>query len=240
MQVDDGVSWDQQTNSVISIDGQPIEMDRNYSVALNGYVLQGVDELLPLLEFIKNQPNDFLHSSSRFEVGKIIDVGIILSTAMELRNILVAFYSKLTLFDLLNETDFCPLDHDQDGFLNINELELMSVKTNESLSIRLCSLVCCNILSVASKNRHDRISKTDAFLIFIIVNSFQFPLFGNDVKFTIDDFELLAKKCLGTAFEKAIALEVFSQFRGSHTGHILLKDIAMLILVRPEIDFLMI
>lgn len=111
IQTDDGLKWHQATNTVLAINGEAIDLDRVYSCVLNfNHALKKLDDIEPLVEYsekmIKNRHIAFV---------KDVD------TAIELKHLMIAHFSKLVLFNMLSPQKVLAMDENHDGLISREE-----------------------------------------------------------------------------------------------------------------------
>jgi hypothetical protein len=114
MQTDDGVSWDEETNTVSKIGFREIaDPNKLYRCAINSQILEGVDSIVPLMDYLRDRPDNHAGTLNAADLRR---------ASMELRNIIVGFCTKQTIANLLTAHPFISLDSDQDGCLCDAEL----------------------------------------------------------------------------------------------------------------------
>ena len=143
LQTDDGVRWDAASNAVLAISGAPLDPDRVYSVGVSHGMLDGLDNVVPLLAFKSSAPAG--HS-----VFKPSEAGF------EAKHLVVSHFSQLLLFDVLKRSGgFEGLDKDGDDRLTKEEL---AVGLGDRKTTRI---LVDNLFSCADKNGDGTITKSE-------------------------------------------------------------------------------
>ena len=143
LQTDDGVRWDAASNKVLAISGAPLDPDRVYSVGVSHGMLDGLDNVVPLLAFKSSAPPS--HS-----VFKPSEAGF------EAKHLVVSHFSQLLLFDVLKRSGgFEGLDKDGDDRLTKEEL---AVGLGDRKTTRI---LVDNLFSCADRNGDGTITKSE-------------------------------------------------------------------------------
>ena len=130
IQLDNRTKWNEHDNQLIEIANQPIDMQKEYKCAINVQILEGVDSLVPLLAYLKKDrtttpttpPPPPSTTTTTLYDETTLDIESIKSESVELRNILVSFYTKQSLLKLLSNQSFAMLDTDGDGYLRDSDI----------------------------------------------------------------------------------------------------------------------
>lgn len=118
-----------------SIDGEPFDPERVYNVALPICLMQGVDNLVPLLNWVK-------------ETGKKWSV----EAGVPAKEVIVEAYSAMFWY---NFASFSEMDKDHDGVLTQDEVKAHLLTKFDG---EVADLLLSNVMSVADSNGDDTIS----------------------------------------------------------------------------------
>ena len=144
LQADDGLLWDAATNTVLQIGGSPLDPDRVYNVGVSHGMLDGLDNVVPLLAFKSSAPSG--HS-----VFKPSEAGF------EAKHLVVSHFSQLLLFDVLKRSGgFAGLDKNGDDCLTREELAVGLAGQAEATRILVDNLFSC-----ADKNGDGTITQSE-------------------------------------------------------------------------------
>jgi hypothetical protein len=111
MQTDDGIKWHQATNSVLSINGEAVVLDKIYSCVLSfNHALRKLDHIEPLVQY-----SEKMIKNRHFAFVKDMD------TSVELKHLLIAHFSKLVLFNMLSPRKVLAMDENKDGLISREE-----------------------------------------------------------------------------------------------------------------------
>jgi hypothetical protein len=225
MQTDDAVKWDRDTNAVLQIGGEAVEMDRLYRCAINCQILEGVDSIVPLLDYLRDTPDD--HS-------RTIDAAAQRRSSMELRNIIVGYCTKQTISQLLSAHSFKELDVDGDGALSdaelVNGLELIALhKTTTVLTLH-------NTVHMADHTHSHHLSKEELCKFALCVNAVQTKHLKATASF--EEFHSEVEKYCGSSDAATLSLahKLFDQYDVEKIGRVSMKYMASTVLTDAEID----
>lgn len=228
MQVDDGITWDRASNTVLTIAGSPVDPARMYSAAINLNVLQRVDDIFPIIEYCESR-------------GMVLD-GYSDDSAMELKNVLVGFFSKLMLYDMLVSFDFETLDANSDGVLDMSELQAAAQVKDHSTETTM--LLIQNLLNVGDAHHHhlNGITKADILAIGMTMHEeIQFAETHKDDLYTFEEFSSVARGILGSkSYEEALVRELFARMDENGDGFVSHGELTRLLILKEEVDALVI
>ena len=148
LQADDGLGWDSDSNTVTSLCGAPLDPDRIYSVGIGHGMLQGLDNVVPLLEFMKKCPPG--HS-----VFKGDEAG------HDAKELIVAHFSALMLYGLIQE-QAGGIDKDGDGNLSKEEVTAaLAASPTSPLAAPATRILVDNLFGIADSNGDGFISRAE-------------------------------------------------------------------------------
>ena len=287
LQLDDQMLWDRDSNTLLEIGGEPVQYDRLYQVAVNYQILQGVDDIVPLLVYLKQleeQPpaitsfarararsvsfgGDFetcfnldLHSPLDFTsstgtgvaaaaaAANYIDVHQAEDRALELKNLLVGYFSKMALYDMLVSYDFATLDLNGDGYLELDELVSAAKRRNPERDVSM--LLLHNIMNISGSGSNavngcaiNKIAKSDVLAMCIeIEGEIKFDHFqchDHDL-YSLDDFCNTAKHILGEAYDVDIVEQTFLQLDTDHSGFVSHRELQNTFVQQRVLDSLIV
>jgi 2',3'-cyclic-nucleotide 2'-phosphodiesterase (5'-nucleotidase family) len=140
LQVDDGVVVDATSNQVIAIGGAPLDLDREYRVALVRAFFSGMDHIQPFVDYAVAHPDVVPHAGSGRELKELLVEALSL-----------ALYRRLGSFEAL--------DTDHDG--TVTEADVTAAiahVTSEQASPVTVALV----MNAIDKDHDHRISKEES------------------------------------------------------------------------------
>ncbi len=154
IQTDDSIVWDEQENQVLCIAGSPVDLNRIYTVALPLQILQGLDNIEPLLAYKNSlQPSDK-------------SLTVLEDSGVGLKNIIVAYFAKQLFNDMIQSVgSFSEMDLDGDGVISREELIVAARKKfseHDTLGGDYVSkLFVDNLFNVADLNNDGVFSKRE-------------------------------------------------------------------------------
>jgi len=113
IQADDRCLWDRETNQVLEIDGAPIVLDKMYRVCLNHGMLDGLDDVKPIIDWKASRPVTDLNAHKDVEA------------AVDAKECIVSYFSRSLIFDILHSSagKIKKIDADGDGNITRDELQ---------------------------------------------------------------------------------------------------------------------
>jgi len=201
LQADDEVFWDNKKNQVLQLNGQPVKRNQMYLVAINQMLLEGLDNVEPLVNYIKNNPK----SKKSAESG------------MGLKEVIVSWYSKILLLDLIKSSgDFNDiLDVDGDGKLNKEEIVEIMKKSGHNN----CNMLVDNLFNIADINNDGFISKSEIANLAITAISTLDRSRTNE-KMSLEEHKAVMKETLGSAYDEKSAIDIFKKIDTDESGFI--------------------
>ena len=174
------VEWDAATNTVIALMKKPVDMTRMYLVCINYGMLEGLDNVVPLLEYKSSQP------LTDANIHKPPEAAIFAKEAI------VSYYSKVVLFNMIKEVGgFSSLDADGDGFLSRDELikglSIASAGGSGSGGSIPSEMLVTNLFNVADADGSGTISKAELLALSMSMNKIVFPSNRPDDMLSIDE-----------------------------------------------------
>lgn len=147
IQADDGLGWEAASNAVTSLCGAPLEPDRIYKVGVGHGMLMGLDNVTPLLDFIKTCPaGHSVHQTA--EAGH------------DAKEAIVAHFSALMLYDLIQQAGGLDrLDADGDG--KISKEELTAALAASPAAAPATRILVDNLFAIADINGDGVISRAE-------------------------------------------------------------------------------
>jgi len=200
LQTDDDIIWNSKKNKVIEINRNPVKPDQLYSVSINQMILEGLDNIEPIVNYIKTNPKAYKTAES----------------GTGLKEIIVSHFSKLLLLELLRESgDFnSVLDRDGDGKLNKEEvIEIMKSTGSKS------SMLVDNLFNICDTNSDGFIDKDEINQLAITAMITMDRSKTND-KMNLDEHKNLMKTSLGSAYDESSAISLFKKVDVDGSGYI--------------------
>jgi len=113
IQTDDRCTWDRDTNQVLEINGAPIILDKMYRVCLNHGMLDGLDDVTPLIKWKAAAPATDLNAHKDAEA------------AVDAKECIVSYFSRSLIFDILHSSagKIKKMDADGNGVITKAELK---------------------------------------------------------------------------------------------------------------------
>lgn len=134
LQTDDRVGWDRDTNKVTEVCGLPLIPEKIYRVGCNHGMLQGLDNVVPLTEYMAKCPPD--HEIHKSPEG-----------SHNAKEVIVSHFSQLLLFDMVSKAGgFESIDANSDDVITKEELAsamAMSGHGNGATKILIDNLFAC-------------------------------------------------------------------------------------------------
>lgn len=160
LQVCDAVEWCADTNTVAKLAGQAFDPVRMYRVCMNVGMLEGLDNVVPLLAYQKSCPaNDKnIHKTAESGIGA--------------KDVIISHFSKVILFNLIKEVGgFAALDTDGDGAISRSEFESGLGGSGKETT----SMLIANLFGVADMNGDGTISKAELSELSLSMTKIHFP-----------------------------------------------------------------
>eukprot|EP00607_Mallomonas_marina_P010970 CAMPEP_0182424222 /NCGR_PEP_ID=MMETSP1167-20130531/10384_1 /TAXON_ID=2988 /ORGANISM="Mallomonas Sp, Strain CCMP3275" /LENGTH=594 /DNA_ID=CAMNT_0024603845 /DNA_START=458 /DNA_END=2242 /DNA_ORIENTATION=+ len=193
IQADKGMLWNRSTNSVRKINNAPVDLTKMYRVELPWVMLNGLDDITPLLmykEAVKDTP---------FNIDRTEESGI------PAKDVIVAHFSRMLLFQMVHSEKFSDIDVDGDGEISREEFRHLAKKKFGADG--MSEMVVDNMFSIADKDGSGSISRQELLSVFTssmeavvllhsIINSESFVEIDkdNDGLISREEFRMQAKK----------------------------------------------
>eukprot|EP01041_Mallomonas_annulata_P005101 gene5101-10203_t len=181
LQTDDGITWSGSNNQVLTIANAPVDMNRMYTVAIAHVLLEGMDNIAPLMEYKKN------NSANNSQLNISADAGI------PAKQIIVTYFSKILLFQMLNTVSFEQMDQNSDGLISKTELTTIAQMT---LGNHVSKLVIDNLFSIADEDGSGFINRAEIMSLFgsamerKVTDSNSTEVALNDIKESADNVQI--------------------------------------------------
>jgi hypothetical protein len=152
MQTDSLVVWDRSSNKVLEINGQPVDMVKRYRCAVEFQVLNGMDDIRPLLQFKASKP-----AGDRSGIHKTDE------SSIRVKHIIISHYCKNLFISLLRDCGgFDSIDVNGDGFITKEELVNSIKASGKDNKTSYFSNTCINnLFNVVDCNNLGKISKRE-------------------------------------------------------------------------------
>ena len=152
LQTDDKIVFNSQTNDVTHIAGELFIADKLYLCAVPYYhLIEGLDDIKPLYEYAQQQ---IQLKNSFFLINQEL--------AQETKQIIINYYSKFILFNILTKVSFEDIDVDHSGSISKEELLLLADKYHMR---EVGELLVDALMSAADINGDGSIDKNDIQLL---------------------------------------------------------------------------
>ena len=206
LQSDDEVIWNKSKNKVIEIAGKPVIRDKLYVVSINQMLLEGLDNVEPLINYIAKNPK--AHRTAESGTG--------------LKEIIVSHFSKLLLLELLRGSGSFSevLDRDGDGKLNKEEVFEIMKKSGNHTSTMLVN----NLFNICDSNNDGFIDKEEINQLALSAMVTLDRCRTND-NIDLEQHKVLMKESLGAAYDEASAISIFKKVDVDKSGYITVGEL---------------
>ena len=217
------MDWDATTNTVTRLANAPVDPARLYLVCLNYGMLEGLDNVAPLLEYKRAQPpgDGDIHRPPE--------------AATLAKDAIVSHFSKAVLFYMLKAAGgFASLDADGDGVLSRDELLAGVAGTTGSSSSSSSSsgggtgaaptaLMVSNLFNLADADGSGTISKVELLALSLSMTTMRFPASRQEDMLSLDEIAREVTWGLVTDFTWLLTYIV-------HVTHLILTSLSCLLL----------
>ncbi|KAI9309931.1 Metallo-dependent phosphatase-like protein [Obelidium mucronatum] len=148
MQSCDAIVWDPIENQVVSINGEPLEMNRLYNTAVSYQTVAGLDNIEPLLTYLGVDP-DTSNSTGNQEYDFI-----------GAKELIVSYFCLAIWQDMLLSVSFETMDQDKGGNLSKEEVYAAFERHYEG-DFKLSRVVVDNLFAMVDLNEDGEISLTE-------------------------------------------------------------------------------
>lgn len=149
----------------------------------------GVDSIVPVVDYIRSHVNDF-------------DFERLDELAIETKHILVGYFAKVALHDILTLFHFDVLDRDGDGLVTRDDLLVAAKAKNHGDA---SDLIVNNIFNIADRHHEAKLTKLELLTIYLCVHDeLKFEATHYEDKLCEDDIHAGAKIVLGSAYDPKV------------------------------------
>ena len=191
LQTDENISWNSKKNNVKEINGLPVKKDQMYIVSINQMLLEGLESIKPLVDYIaKTRKRPF-------------DSGI------GLKELILRKYGKLFLFDILkNSGEFNEIINRDDDIWNKEEFMEIIMKSGDNKS----TILVDTLFSICDNKNEIIQLAIEAEILLGLSQSHE--------KIGIEEHKALLKATLGNAYNEATATTIFKKIDVDKNGYI--------------------
>lgn len=160
LQTCSNVKWNPTTNVVEELCGKPVEADRLYTVGLNFQMLDGMDNVEPLMNYKEAQPK----ASSVWCDGE--------ECTYDAKHAIVSYFSSRALFDMIHRFhgNLSEIDANSDGIITREEFADYFERTGKSSSST--KIMIDNLFAVCDLDRDNVVTKDE--ILSLAVNNLRF------------------------------------------------------------------
>jgi len=214
MQLDDGMVWDPESNTVTHIGREPLDPDRIYDcVVLWQVAMEGIDKVTPLFEYCKEHFSDskFPHDA---DVGR------------PAKQVLVDYFGRSIWWHVIEAAGgFSGLDVDGDGKITEQELSV-AVHKCPSLEGDLGDLVIKNVMAMADLDHDGTICKSELLQVsFLSVSMFEHADINEDQMLCKAEVEKVMRNILQDAYDSSLVDKLFAEVDANADGKLCFKEV---------------
>lgn len=178
LQTCNNVTWDYTSNTVTELCGKPVEADRLYKVGVNFQMLEGMDNIQPLMDYKHSQP-------------KTSSLWCNEEAAVDCKHAIVGYFSSRALFGILHQFhgNLAEIDADGDGKITRQEFVNYFDKHTTGDASKATTIMIDNLFAVCDLDRDGVVSKQE--ILNLAINNLRFYHNGQGFRLSID--EVLAK-----------------------------------------------
>jgi 2',3'-cyclic-nucleotide 2'-phosphodiesterase (5'-nucleotidase family)/Ca2+-binding EF-hand superfamily protein len=143
IQCDDKVKWDSETNTVLEINGKPLEPETSYHVTLSHGMCEGLDDVVPFIEWMASKPDTDKNAHRSAEA------------AIDAKHIIVDYFSKGMLYNIILDIhgDLSDMDSDRNGTISKEEFSnYIKMKTENNINGNDGSVVSGDVTNMLIDN----------------------------------------------------------------------------------------
>ena len=184
LQTCDRVEWNGNTNTVEQLCGECVEPNRMYTCIMNYGMLQGLDDVQPLLAYQSKFPDDDKNIHPHEDV------------CVEAKHVIVSYFSSRALFDILHSFngDMSQIDANNDGVISREEFEaFFSKKGNQKIT----KIMLDNFFAVCDLDGNGVVTKDE--ILHLALQNLRFKTHRGRPfdRFTIEEVLLLLQEVVG-------------------------------------------
>ncbi|KAJ3047264.1 hypothetical protein HDU99_009540, partial [Rhizoclosmatium hyalinum] len=166
----DAITTDPSTNAIITICNAPLDPTRIYTVAMNHDIVSGLDNIKPLMDYLRTNNQDYTHGEY---------VGI--------KETLISHFALGIWHDMLFSESFDSMNTTGDGFVTREQLKAALEKKGHGLT----DAIVDNVFAIADPDRDGKFTRED--FVRVKMNSVQ------EMDFRQVDVHRLAADGIGSA-----------------------------------------
>lgn len=213
IQTDDGIEWDSSTNRVLKVCNQEFDCTRSYSTAINQGVLDGMDNIEPLLAYKASCPRTDANINKTSE------------SALGAKELIVSLLSKELFFEILKS--FNGIEGiDKDGDNRISQAELEEALLARSTQGEFTKLLIQNLFNCMDLDGDGHISRSEIVSVSLTrVKSCKSDS-RTDLNNLIDINEVKeeAKLLLGNLYDEVGFLKIFTTLDSDNNSFVTRKE----------------
>ncbi|ORY31575.1 Metallo-dependent phosphatase [Rhizoclosmatium globosum] len=201
MQSCDRIKWDPATNTVVSIGGEPLDMDRMYSTAISYQAVAGLDNITPLLKYFNVDP-----AAPQANGHQDFDY-------IGAKELIVSHFCLSLWHDMLLSESFESMDKDNLGYITKDEV-FEAVKKHYQGDHALSTVVVDNLFSMADVSGDGKISRKEFFGLKLFVME-EIDFNGRDQDDAAEVVLTPEIIAVEAEYEKEVAREIVSSVEGT-------------------------
>lgn len=210
-QLDDGMTWSKETNTVLTIDGEPLDPEKIYRCAvLYQVAMKGIDGVTPLADWCKeNAENPEVQTDEEAAHGA--------------KELLVEHFSRAVWWSVVKAAGFDEIDKDSSGTITRDELK---VALEEYYGHDMGDLVLNNLMSVADANNDGVIDRMELLqACFMSASMFIGADKDGDGQLTMEEVTEVLQQALGPAYNEEMVQKLFSAADVDNTGTVTISEL---------------
>jgi|LauGreSBDMM110SN_4_FD.fasta_scaffold11213_2 2',3'-cyclic-nucleotide 2'-phosphodiesterase (5'-nucleotidase family)/Ca2+-binding EF-hand superfamily protein len=213
IQTDDSIEWDSTTNRVLKVANEDFDCNRIYLTAINQGVLDGMDNIEPLLAYKASCPADDTNINKPAE------------SAMGAKELIVSLLSKTLFFEILKSCNGIE-GIDKDGDDRISQAELEGALLAQSTQGEFTKLLIQNLFHCMDLNGDGYISRSEIVSVSLTQIKSCKSNSRTDLNNLIDVNEVKeeAKLLLGNLYDETRFLQIFTTLDSDHNSFVTRKE----------------